>query len=196
MENDDRYLVHRSLEGDTDAFGRLVDRYQSAVFATAYYYAGRHGAAEDITQEAFLEAFRSLRRLKDPGVFGPWLKEIACRTAANWVRRHGKRFRAETPLPYRRAVSIEDARHGPQQAMEREELYDRVRKAVDALPEQYRLPIVLRYLQEQSYAEIAHFTGQSRDEVRGLLQRGGSLLRDILEPADERGESSWHRARE
>ncbi len=198
MEHEDRYWVHRSIEGDTEAFGRLVDRYQGAVYATAYYYAGRHGAAEDIAQDALLEAFRSLRSLNDPGRFGPWLKEVTCRTAANWVRRNSKRLRHETPLPHRRVQSIEDARIGPEEALKREERYERIRSALDTLPEQYRLPLIMRYLQEASYAEIAHFTGQTHGEIRGLLQRGTSMLRGVILDRSKREgeESTWHRAQE
>jgi len=186
------------LEGDTEAFGRLVERYQGAVYATAYHYAGRYGAAEDIAQDALLEAFRSLRSLNDPGRFGPWLKELTCRTAANWVRRHGKRLRHETPLPRRRMQSIEDARIGPEEALKREERYERIRAALDTLPEQYRLPLIMRYLQESSYAEIAHFTGQTHGEIRGLLQRGSGMLREVILDQEKReGEDlPWHRARE
>jgi len=186
------------LEGDTEAFGRLVDRYQGAVYATAYYYAGRHGAAEDIAQDALLEAFRSLRSLNDPGRFGPWLKEVTSRTAANWLRRHGKRLRQETPLPHRRMQSIEDARIGPVEALKRDEGYERVRAALDTLPEKYRLPLIMRYLQEASYSEIAHFTGQTHGEIRGLLQRGSGLLRKVISDQEKRdgGEMPWHRARE
>lgn len=197
VEHEDRYWVHRSLEGDTEAFGRLVDRYQGAVYATAYYYAGRHGAAEDIAQDALLEAYRSLRSLNDPGRFGPWLKEVTCRTAANWVRRNSRRLRYETPLPHRRVQSIEDARIGPEEALKREERFERIRSALDALPEQYRLPLIMRYLQEASYAEIAHFTGHTHGEIRGLLQRGSGLLRELILDSDrgEGGELPWHRAR-
>ena len=74
---------------------------QGAVYAAAYYYAGRYGAAEDIAQDAFFEAYRSLRQLKEANRFGPWMKGIACRTAANWLRKYGKRLQAETPLPIR-----------------------------------------------------------------------------------------------
>lgn len=197
MYVDEAQIVSQCLKGDTEAFGKLVSRYQGAVYATAFYYVGRYGAAEDIAQEAFLAAYRSLPRLKDPARFGPWLKEITCRTAANWLRRHAKRFRAETPLPFRRTVNIEDLREGPSGLLERGERYERVQRAIDSLPERYRLPIVLRYLQELSYDEISDFTGESRDEIRGVLQRGGRQLRELLaDLGSSGGEAGWHRARE
>ena len=198
MQFEDAQLVYLCLEGDTQAYGRLVDHYQGAVYATAYYYVGRHGAAEDVAQDSFFEAYRHLRRLNDPSKFGPWLKEITCRTAANWLRKHAKQLAAETPLPYRRPVAIEDHRPGPGSAAERNELYDDVHRAIDTLPERYRLPIVLRYLQELSYDEIGEFTGESKDEVRGILQYAVRKLRDnLLAQGDaNEGEKNWFRALE
>lgn len=193
----DAELVFRCLEGDTEAYGELVERYQGAVYATAYYYAGRYGAAEDISQEAFLTAYRSLPWLKDAHKFAAWLKTITCRTAGNWLRRHQKRFAQETPMPYKRTVSIEDAREGPSGSLERSERYDRVQRAIDSLPERYRLPVILRYLQELSYEEISAFTGESRDEIRGILQRAGRQLRDLLADLEvgEEGAEAWRPAR-
>ena len=95
-------LVGGCRAGDSDAYGALVERYQGAVYAKAFYYAGRHGAAEDIAQDALLAGYRSLPKLKDPEKFGPWLKQVTTRSAANWLRRHGGRLAAETQLPYKR----------------------------------------------------------------------------------------------
>ncbi len=189
---DDAQLVFRCLEGDTEAYGDLIRRYQGAVYSTAFYYAGRYGAAEDVAQEAFMAAYRSLPSLKEAEKFGPWLKGITCRTASNWLRRHQRRLLTETPLPHRRPMSIEDAREGPRGNLERDERFERVQRAVDSLPERYRLPVILRYLQELSYDEITVFTGETRDEIRGILQRAGRQLRDLLADVDEEeGEIRW-----
>ena len=195
MEFPDALLVTRCLDGDTKAFEQLVKRYQSAVYATAFYYAGRYGAAEDIAQEAFWAAYRSLPRLEKREQFGPWLKEVTKNTATNWLRKHAKRLKIETPLPHRRTISIEDARQRPGRRLERKEMLARVEEALDTLPERYRLPVVLRYLQEQSYEEISAFTGESREEIRGILQRAGRQLRELLADVESEGDSEWHRAR-
>lgn len=195
-QDSDADLVFRCLEGDAEAYAGLVGRYQGAVYATAHYYVGRYGSAEDVSQEALWAAYRSLPHLRDPERFGPWLKEITTRTAANWLRRNAPRLRNETPLPHRRTLSIEDARKGPTGVLERDERYERVQAAIETLPERYRLAVVLRYLQELSYEEIGRFTGESRDEVRGILHRAGKQLREILrdmEAADERPQ--WQRYR-
>ena len=195
MREEDAQLVNRCLTGDADAFGYLVKRYQQSVYATAFYYVGRYNAAEDVSQDAFLSAYKSLPRLDSPERFGPWLKEITCRTASNWLRRNGKKLKNETPLPYKRTISMEDARDTPVQSLEREERFSQVEQAIDSLPERYRLTVVLRYLQELSYRDICAFTGQTHDEVRGVLERATRQLRQVLLAADEEsgGESSWHR---
>jgi RNA polymerase sigma-70 factor (ECF subfamily) len=188
----DADLVFRCLEGETEAFSELVTQYQAAVYATAHYYVGRHGAAEDIVQESFWAAYRSLAHLKDPEKFGAWLKEITTRTAANWLRRNLPRLRHETPLPNRRTVRFEDLKLGPGRALEREEQFERVQMAIDSLPERYRLPVVLRYLQELSYEEIGRFTGESRDEIRGILHRANRQLREmLLDDQDSEDQLTW-----
>ncbi len=197
MRIEDAQLVARCLDGDTNAYAELVKQYQGAVYATAFYYVGRYGSAEDVSQEAFMAAYRSLAKLKQPDSFGPWLKEITCRTAANWLRRHGVRLKNETPLPFRRTISIEDIRSGPRGHTERKEIFERVQQAIDTLPERYRLPIVLRYLQELSYDEIVSFTGDSREEIRSALQRGSKQLREVLSDLDSssEGEAQWQPVR-
>jgi len=192
MHHTDEELVFQCLKGDVDAYTVLVKRYQAAVYATAFYYAGRYNGAEDVVQEAFWEAYRNLRKLKEPERFGAWLKGITTRVAANWLRRNVSRKRNITPLPHRRTLSLEEAREGVEN-----DTYERVHRAIDALPERYRLPVVLRYMQELSYDEISRFTGDSRDEIRGILSRANAHLRDILaDPVElnEEGELPWHRA--
>jgi RNA polymerase sigma-70 factor (ECF subfamily) len=195
MRLEDSELVRRCLDGDTDAYGELIQRYQGAVYATAFYYVGRHGAAEDIAQDAFLAAYRSMPRLRDAAKFGPWMKQVACRTAANWLRKNSDRLSTETPLPHKRTVAIEDVREGPRGRVERRERLEQVQRAIDTLPERYRLPVVLRYLQELSYQEISDYTGETKDEIRGVLQRAGRQLRELLSdegPAQDEG-ADWHR---
>lgn len=198
MQVEDAQLVSRCIAGDTGAYETLVRKHQGAVFATAFYYTRQYGAAEDVAQDTFLTAYRSLPRLKDREAFAAWLKGIATRTATNWLRRHAKgRATDETPIPSRRTVSIEDARLGPSRILERKERVEWVHKAIDSLPERYRLPVVLRYLQELSYDEISAYTGESRDEIKGILQRAGRQLRDVLNDLDSssEGERGWHPVR-
>ncbi len=202
MRHTDEELVYRCLDGDTDAFADLVRRYQHAVYATAYHYAGRYGGAEDISQEAFWAAYRSLPQLREPEHFGAWLKGITTRMAANWLRRNAPHLIHETPLPHRRAHYVEELSQGSRENEDAEDIYEAIHRAVDALPERYQLPVVLRYVQEMSYEEISRFNGESYDEILGVLNRAGKMLRESLEQKEiKQGETSpqedilkWHRA--
>lgn len=198
----DAECVKRCLAGDADAYAILVRRYQGAVYATAYYYAGRYNAAEDIFQETFWAAYRSLRMLKDPDRFGPWLKSIATRTSVNWLRRHLPRLRRETPLPHRQQRSTEEIleRYGPvTTTTDRVVLVDWIRDAIDTLPEDLRLPVVLRFLQEMTYDEMARFLGEDAELTRAKVRRALVLLREVMDPAtrqqkdDEEGIIQWPR---
>ncbi|HOV60939.1 MAG TPA: sigma-70 family RNA polymerase sigma factor [Candidatus Hydrogenedentes bacterium] len=198
----DAECVKRCLAGDADAYAILVRRYQGAVYATAYYYAGRYNAAEDIVQETFWAAYRSLRMLKDPDRFGPWLKSIATRTSVNWLRRHLPRLRRETPLPHRQQRSTEEIleRYGPvTTTTDRVVLVDWIRDAIDTLPEDLRLPVVLRFLQEMTYDEMARFLGEDAELTRAKVRRALVLLREVIDPAarqqkdDEEGIIQWPR---
>lgn len=184
MRHTDEDLVFRCLDGDTEAFSELVRRYQHAVYATAYHYAGRYGGAEDISQEVFWTAYRCLPQIREAERFGAWIKGIATRISANWLRRNAPRLRHETPLPRRRAMFMQDMTQSPHDAHAMEEEYEAIHRAVDALPERYQLPVVLRYVQELSYEEISRFTGESFNEIRGILSRASQMLRENLMQQD------------
>ena len=73
MRSSDHAIVKRCLEGDVDAFGLLVDRYQNAVYGLCYHMLGNFADAQDLTQEAFVKAYMTLSRIKDPAKFTRWL---------------------------------------------------------------------------------------------------------------------------
>lgn len=192
---DDAEIVRRCLNGDTEAFGKLVEKYQGAVYATAYAYLRNRESSLEVLQEAFWTAYTNLGQLRNTNAFAPWLKEITCRKASQVAKEERRRTRFETPFPLRKVISIEEARDHTADVGTQTDVRAAVLDAIDALPEQYRLVVVLRYLQELTYNEIADFLGESYDEVRGTLQKAGKMLRDALNNTDfgnERG-SAWHR---
>ncbi len=86
VEPTDSTLIRRTQQGDTAAFGLLMQRYQTAVFNTAYRLMGRRQDAEDATQEAFLRAYRALDRFDLKRPFAPWIKRIAVNVCLNWLK--------------------------------------------------------------------------------------------------------------
>ena len=89
MDTDDAELVRRSLRGDEDAFSTLFDRHASRVYALAYRLLGNRAEAEDITQDTFLQALRTLPTLRQPEMFGAWIARIATNASLTMLRRRG-----------------------------------------------------------------------------------------------------------
>ena len=182
MSDTDTALVVRARNGDRAAFEGRVRRTSRLVFARLYLDTGRADRAEDLLQETFLLAFRSLPRLEDPGGFRTWLLAIAHNALIDDARRAGRLKRtgpaAETPL-----ALVPAAGPSPVEVAQREETRQRVLAVLRSLPEEYRLPLTLRYITGADYDTIGEQLGLTNGSLRGLLHRGLKLLRDRM-PAD------------
>ncbi|MBI4616298.1 MAG: sigma-70 family RNA polymerase sigma factor [Planctomycetes bacterium] len=181
MRDSDGNLVRRALEGEREAFGTLVERYERYVYAIGLSVLGDAEAARDAVQETFLRAYGGLASLQDPEGFRHWLASIA-RNAATDERRRVTRIECHPearPVEERPTVLSEA---DPARIAQTAELAERVLAAIRALPEIYHAPLLLRYVERIDYAGIAVAIGTSRDAVRGLLYRGNRLLREKLLP--------------
>jgi RNA polymerase sigma-70 factor (ECF subfamily) len=199
MSVEEKALVERTLEGDQDAFGALVEKYQGAVYGLAVHLTGRYADAEDIAQEVFLTSYKSLSKLKDRAKYGSWVRGITCRLCKNWLRKEEKRRKDQMQADADEMSTFDSKLLMVPKSFERElevaETHKAVQEAIASLPEKYQLPVTLRYLQELSYQEIARFMGVSVGTVRGILYRANKLLREELGEFKERGTAaSWHHA--
>jgi RNA polymerase sigma-70 factor (ECF subfamily) len=183
MTDAEEKLVRSARDGDQAAFEELVRRTSRLVFARLYLETGDSHRAEDLLQETLLIAFRSLRELADPKGFRSWLLTIAQNVVIDAARRDRRQKRA-APLQTGAAVLESIAGKGPSPAeqAEREELRGQVLALLRSLPEEYRLPLTLRYLAGADYETIQMQLGLSNGSLRGLLHRGLKLLRAKLRP--------------
>lgn len=187
MPHDDRRIVDAVLAGDRDAFRRLVDREGPYIVASCTRVLGDRHEAEDVAQEAFMIAFRSLATWRGDGAFGAWISRIAVRLA---VRRAARRknvawldpLAAESDEPgherYRPAGGT--AAPDPSTSLLRAERDAEIRAAVAALDEPYREVVALRFFAERSLAEIAVVTDRPLNTVKTHLHRGLTRLRASL----------------
>ena len=189
---DDRATVRAVLDGDRDAFRGLVEREGPSVVRACYRILGDIHEAEDIAQEAFVTAFRSLPTWRGDGPFGAWLSRIAVRLA---LRQAGRRRSVtwldpttSTDAPTNRSAvalieAAIDARpaHDPQALWVRSEAATTVRQAVAALDEPYREVVSLRFFADLSLDEIARQTGRPLGTVKTHLRRGLQRLRAALD---------------
>src|SRR5437899_723572 len=147
ITDSDEALVRVAQGGDRGAFEEMVRRTSRLVFARLYLETGDTHRAEDLLQETLLHAFRSLGELADPKGFRPWLLKIAQNVVLD-AARHESRQKRAAPRHGTTAVlnTLEDKEPAPDAQVAREELRGQVLAILRSLPEDYRLPLTLRYI--------------------------------------------------
>ena len=168
-------LVRSAQRGDRAAFEELVRRTSRLVFARLYLETGDTHHAEDLMQETLLTAFRSLDQLTEPAKFRAWLLRIAQNQAIDAARR-GQRLKRQTI-----SLARPEAVPPPEEDAQKQELRQKVLGVLRGLPEEYRLPLTLRYLAGADYETIQVQMGLTNGSLRGLLHRGMKMLRSELQ---------------
>lgn len=183
---DDGVVVRSVLDGDRDAFRILVDRESAAIVRACYRVLGDLSEAEDVAQESFVTAYRSLATWRSDGPFGAWLSRIAVRLA---VRQLGRRRAVAWVHPIDGTATEElitslpaHPRTQPEQVALHTERAAATRRAVANLGEPYREVVSLRFFGEHSLDEIAILTGRPLGTVKTHLRRGLLRLRDQIDP--------------
>jgi RNA polymerase sigma-70 factor, ECF subfamily len=175
-ELDDATLAVRAGEGDVDAFEELVLRYQGPVYRLALRMLGGAAEAEDVTQDAFLAAWRGLSGLREQGAFAGWLYRLAVNRCLNVLR--ARRPVAELDPATLRATRADE----PEAAAEAGAEAAALGEALQLLTPEQRACWVLRELQGCSYEEIAGIVGASTGAVRGRIARSRAVLAEVMRP--------------
>jgi RNA polymerase sigma factor (sigma-70 family) len=174
MQVSDGELVNRCLEGDKDAFGELIMRYQGVVRGLAYHLVGSFQDAEDLAQESFIRAYVRLSDLQDRSKFASWLKRVTFSVCMNWLKTH--KHDQASPLE-ERIYHVPDPTSCPSDSVEAAELRDAVLQAVANLPEIYRLPLTLFHLDGLSYNKVADFLDLPVSTVKWRLHQARRMLK-------------------
>lgn len=172
-------LIARCQHGDHQAFNRLVMHYQNLVYTFLYRLAPKWDNVDDLAQEVFIKVYCSIKHLKDRAQFKSWLHKIAVSVYIDEHRKRKKereRFVSDDRLLEAQA----DPNTALGQHLERQELQHRVQDAIDHLPKEFKLAIILREVQELSYEEIATVLKCSIGTVRSRIFRGRQLLQQSL----------------
>jgi RNA polymerase sigma-70 factor (ECF subfamily) len=182
MKNDcnEGALVERARNGDSDAFGELVVRYAASVSALAYQHVGDWEAARDISQTAFLKAYRSIDSLRESQSFRVWLFRIAINESVDFIRL--SRTQKQTQLGTSHGT-VEEIATREKQPLERlivQEERAAVLAALDELPPRQRTVFVLRHFHGLSNAEIAETLSSSSNAVKVNLSYALKSLREKL----------------
>lgn len=171
--NLDAELVCRIRGGDAQAFALLYDRYKRRLFRTALAITDDQGAAEEILQDCFLKAYRSLPRVDCSAPLGPWLHRIVVNLSYNWVVKRRPWFISVEEMIDR---LVSGPQLSPEHAYERKELHRRLHEAIKSLSMHHRLVVILFYLQGFSLTEIAYILECPVGTVKSRLHHARKIL--------------------
>jgi RNA polymerase sigma-70 factor (ECF subfamily) len=192
---DSNALIERCLQGDQLAWEAIVRQYWRRVFNVAYKFVGRHDEAEDLTQDVFLKVFKSLGTFDRRANFQTWLVSVSrnlCIDHYRSVRKERETIDRDVNADDLSPISVEI---NPHVALERRDLAQELRRALDELPETLRTAVVMRDIQELSYQEIADHLHLPEGTVKSRINRGRHELAKQITRLRERGLASQAAAR-
>jgi len=186
---EDEVLVRQFLSGDREAFAEIVRRYQKQIYSLTFRLTNDYTEAQDLAQEVFLHLYQVMEKFDGRRKFFSWMYKVASNYCYTALKKNAgnKEVSMEKIIdftPLRPDKSIQ-----PEEYCEIQETQRLVREAIKQLPEKYRLPIVLRYLEEFTYQQIAEVMEVPVTTVETRLYRGKALLQKKLAIVLERGAS-------
>lgn len=193
----DLVLVERVQSGEQEAFGLLVSKYQRKLLRLVMRFVRDSAEAEDVTQEAFIKAYRALPGFRGESAFYTWLYRIGVNTAKNWLVARGRRMPTVSEISTDDTTDIgeggllrDDAT--PEQIMMSKQIGETVNAAMDALPEDLRTAIALREIEGLSYEEIAQVMDCPIGTVRSRIFRAREAIAAKLRPLlDTESDQRW-----
>lgn len=172
----DSRLVEEIRQGNRQAYGDLVRRYEKKLLRTLYRIVGNAETAEDLAQDAFLKAYDRLDKFDSSRRFGPWLFQIGVNGAIDWLRRNKKRYQVSLSDMTRGEREFDVADPDPRP---KAELGQEVRHVLDQIPVDYRTVLMLRDLEGFPCSEVAAIVGRREPTVRWRLLKAREMFRDL-----------------
>ncbi|MHB0939316.1 MAG: RNA polymerase sigma factor [Armatimonadota bacterium] len=169
----DEQIVRRVRQGDLDAYGELVERYQRRLVAAAHHLVGDEDAARDVVQETFIQAYRHLEQLRDAAKVGAWLYGILRHRAHSWLAARRPTVSWEDESVDEWFVAADPAERVDMTAL------------LAGLPAADRDALAARYLMDLSYDEVAKALGTSPQNARVRVCRAKERLRNLLDRAEK-----------
>lgn len=185
----DEMLVKRAQDGDHSALSELVHRYERKTYNLAYRLMGNHADASDAAQDALVRVCMRLQNFRGDSAFSTWLFRVVTNTCLDELRRRGRLRHAslDDALPVEEGSVVRQATdegEGPVEYAERQELQAAVQRAINRLPDEYRVVVIMRDLQGLSYQEIAALLGTTLGTIKSRLHRARQALRAILKATE------------
>ena len=183
----DRQLVTRAQQGDKQAFGLLVDKYQRKLARLLSRFIRDPAEVEDVTQEAFIKAYRALPAFRGDSAFYTWLYRIGINTAKNYLMAMGRRAPTSTEVEADEAEGFEEGEqlrdiNTPESVLLSNEIAETVNATIESLPEELRKAIQMREIEGMSYEDIAQAMNCPIGTVRSRIFRAREAIAEQLRP--------------
>lgn len=177
-------LVLAAQGGDQGAFGKLVEQNQGKIYSLCYRMTGNPDDAADLTQEAFLNAWRGLSKFGGQAAFSTWLYRLASNACIDFLRREKRRSALSMTLEdgddEERQADLPDQRWSPERELERKEARQALQEGLAALSPEHREVLLLRETEGLSYQEIAQALGLEEGTVKSRIARARMALKEFL----------------
>jgi len=193
----DRQLVARAQQGDRQAFNLLVEKYQRKLARLLSRFIRDPAEVEDVTQEAFIKAYRALPAFRGDSAFYTWLYRIGINTAKNYLMAMGRRAPTSTEVEAEDAEGYEEGEqlrdiNTPESVLLSNEIAETVNSTIEQLPEELRQAIQMREIEGLSYEEIAQAMNCPIGTVRSRIFRAREAIAERLRPLlDTRKDKRW-----
>ena len=181
----DEIYVQKTIEGDAEAFNELVQRHHARMYGLAYRMLGNPDDAADATQEAFLEAYKSLQSFQFQSKFLTWLYRVGINVCQQYKRKADSRERTLTSYANDfQERERRDSNEHPDRLLLKTERDQLIQHAIDQLPSKQRMVITLFYMQQMKYREIAELLDCSEGTVASRLNTAVRNLKSKLEDSN------------
>lgn len=182
----DRDLVKEVINGDSNAFKELVERYTSLVVNTCYGFTHNKEDAEDIAQDVFIKVYQIINKFRNESKISTWLYRISVNRSLNFIR-NNKKYREQKSIESNEQSCddvlvqvVDDDQNNPETKIENKERANILHQAIDSLAKNQRIAFTLSKYEDMSYAQIAEVMAVSISSVESLLHRAKKNLQKKL----------------
>ena len=175
MQSEEYLLIKQCIEGDTEKYAILVERYKNMLYNVAFRMLGDAEAAHDITQESFISAYTALQGFKKKSKFSTWLYSIT----VNKCKDHLKSKKTHVPIDEISEMAT-CTKANPEEKLSKKQMIKGIQRALNALPEDYREVIVLKHIEGLDYREMEAILGVNINALKVRTHRGREMLKKLL----------------
>ncbi|MDQ2085267.1 sigma-70 family RNA polymerase sigma factor [Herbivorax sp. ANBcel31] len=181
----EKELIEQAKSGSIEAFEQLIEKCQKKVFNIAFKMMGNYEDASELAQEAFIKAYKSIKKFKGDSLFSTWIYRITTNVCLDELRKrkNKKVISLDEYIKYDGEEikrQVKDESPGPEKVFEKREIKNIMKKCIDSLPIEYKTVVVLRDIQGFSYEEIAKIIKCPEGTVKSRINRARKALKDIL----------------